>query len=192
MSHEHEDDPLEVYWDDVRVARYRSSPVEPTDPLSAQPGDMVIGTSRNRILVTIKADGTLQYGPEYSPDEAATVFWEAMGQRRIAMEDRFLVIQHMEAVLTRLGRADMECERLRRQADSEPDELRKRELTQYAELSMNRLNMVAHQAIELGRALVRRPDMPTPAVPPTVPESIRLNPVSAYEGQEGLPPDDDR
>lgn len=29
-------------------------------------------------LVTIHPDGTLQYGPDYTPDEAARAFWEAM------------------------------------------------------------------------------------------------------------------
>lgn len=32
-------------------------------------------------LVAINGDGTLEYGPNYKPDEAAKVFWEAMAHR---------------------------------------------------------------------------------------------------------------
>lgn len=33
-------------------------------------------------LVTIKPDGTIVYGPNYTPDEAARVFWEALGRAK--------------------------------------------------------------------------------------------------------------
>lgn len=32
----------------------------------------------NKIIVTINRDGTLTYGPDYNPDEAAKTFWNAM------------------------------------------------------------------------------------------------------------------
>jgi hypothetical protein len=162
--------PLEVYWDDIRAARHRRHPEEPPDfGELVTTGDLVIGTSEKRILVIIKPDGTLKYGPEYHPDEAATIFWEAMGQRRLMAEDRMIVIQHMEAILVRLGKADLECERLRQQAAEEKDPQRKAELDQSAQLATHSLEMVAHQAIELGRGLARRPGIPVPAVPEQVP-----------------------
>jgi len=32
----------------------------------------------NKTIVTINRDGTLTYGPDYNPDEAAKTFWNAM------------------------------------------------------------------------------------------------------------------
>lgn len=191
---EADDEPLEVYWDDLRVARLRADP-EPTpaEALRAlvDPGDMVIGTSAKRILVIIKPNGELVFGPDYTPNEASMVFWEAMGQARLAMEDRLLLIQHMESILVRLGRQDMECERIRRLAAEEQDPIIKAQRTQEAELAIGRLNMVAHQAIELGRGLIRRPEIPMPAVPERMPEAIRRNPNTEYQGQAGLPPEEE-
>lgn len=184
MSDDHSQDPLEVYWDDVRVARARAAPSEPST-LSTDPGDLVIGTSRDRILVTIKPNGQLEFGPEYTPDEAAVIFWEAMGRRRLQMEDRILVIQHMEAILTRIGEADMRCEDLRRRS-AEGDA----EAGQAAGHAMLRLERLVHQAIELGRGLARRPELVPPAVPERVPRSIQEAEQSAYEGRQGLAEED--
>jgi hypothetical protein len=33
-------------------------------------------------LVTIRPDGTIEYGPNYTPDAAAKVFWDAIGLER--------------------------------------------------------------------------------------------------------------
>lgn len=188
-----EEEPLDAYWDDIRMIRARPRLTTTTpdgEKWGLEKGDFAIGSSKERILVVIKPDGRLEYGPEYRPDEAAMIFWEAMGQRRLMMEERLLVIQHMEAVLVRLGRVDMEHERLRRQAAEEQNPDRKRELEQYAELMGNRLNMVAHQAIELGRGLVRRPEIPVPAMPEQVPRSLRDNDQTEYQGRDGLPEED--
>jgi len=185
---------LELYWDDLRVGNRRwSASDEPTDPsrlpsFEAKPGTLVIGTSHNRILVNIGPTGEIEYGPENRPDEAAQVFWEALGRRKIDAEDRLLVIQHMEALLTRLGRQDMEAERLRLAAYEEPAGLHKAELEQSAEIGVRHLEMIMHQVIEFSRGLVRRPEVLPPAMPQEVPRSIRENPQSQYTGQEGLPP----
>lgn len=192
MPQQDDDDSLEVYWDDVQVARARQPvPGEPEyiPPFKdrAGPGDFVIGTSADRILVIIRANGQLEYGPEYRPDEAAMVFWENMGQRKLMMDDRLLVIGHMEAVLVRLGVADLEAERLRLAAQNETDPEAQPRRIHEAEEAVRRLERVASQAIELGRGLARRPDIPMPAVPPVVPTSIQQNPNSDYQGQDGLP-----
>jgi hypothetical protein len=185
---------LEIYWDALGVRRHPTAePSEAAEPATSltfgnvPAGSLVIGTSRHRILVTIQADGTVEYGADYKPDEAALVFWEAMGRARLGAEDRILVIQHMEAIMTRLGAQDMETERLRRAAAEEPDPLRKATLEQSAGLAVRRLELIMNQVIELGRALVRRPEVVAPPVPQEVPRSVRENPNSAYQGQEGLP-----
>lgn len=189
MAEEDEELPLEVYWDALRGRR---GPVEPTHTVPtlrdlADENDMVIGTSAQRVLVIIKPNGELIFGPEYTPQEASMIFWEYMGIRRFQLEDRMLLIQHMEAVLVRLGRADMECQQLRQQALDAVDNMTKDQLDRQAEAAMGRLNRVAHEAIELGRGLVRRPEVVPPDVPERVPEQIRQNPDSEYQGREGLP-----
>lgn len=37
---------------------------------------------RGRMLVNLKADGSLEYGDGYTPDAAARVFWEAVASAR--------------------------------------------------------------------------------------------------------------
>ncbi len=193
MAENSDDDlPLEVYWDAVR--RTPSGDPDPTVLRFrdlAEPGDLIIGTSRDRVLVIIKPNGDLLFGPEYSPTEASQIFWEHMAQQRLVVEERLLIINHMEAILVQLGLRDMECERLRQAAADEQDPLQKAALIQSAELAMHRLSMVANQAIELGRGLVRRPEIPVPEVPPGVPPSIQRNPNTDYQGREGLPTDPD-
>ncbi len=175
--------PRELYWDEASMAASRATP-GPSFGDQAGPNDLVIGTSRERVLVIIRASGEVVFGPEYKPDEAAAVFWEAMGRQRVAQQERQLLIQHMEAVLTRLGVQDMRTEDLRLQAQAETDPNRRAELRAAGDAAMARLNMIAHQAIELGRALVRRPGIPLPSVPEEVPPQDAN---SAYEGREGLP-----
>lgn len=184
----------DVIWDDARVAQHRQPLQAPENPEVVgpmnDPRNLIIGTSHSRKLVAITPKGEVIFGQEYTPSEAATIFWEHMAARRLAMDDRLLVVQHMEAILVRLGRADMECERLRLLAAQETNPTKKRELTASADLAINALNMVATQAIELGRALVKRPEIPVPAMPIKVPESVRTNEASSYEGVAGLPPED--
>lgn len=46
----------------------------------AEPQVFLIQISNNsEPLVSLKMDGTIEYGPNYTPDEAARVFWEALG-----------------------------------------------------------------------------------------------------------------
>lgn len=40
------------------------------------------GVGRNGPLVTIRPDGTIEYGENYTPDAAAAAFWEAIGRGR--------------------------------------------------------------------------------------------------------------
>lgn len=39
----------------------------------------ITGTD-GKMLAGIKPDGTIEYGPTYTPDQAARTFWEAMGK----------------------------------------------------------------------------------------------------------------
>lgn len=189
MTEKKDDMMLGVFWN--QVPRAPQEPDQPAFGQQAGPQDLVIGTSKDRILVIIKPNGELLYGPEYRPQEAAQIFWEHMAQRRLMVEDKFLLVQHMEAILVQLGRFDMECERLRKAAEAEPDYNKRAELTQSAEFAIGRLEMVVSQAIELGRALVKRPEVMGPSVPSKIPDSVRSNQASDYKGREALPIVDD-
>jgi len=158
-------------------------------PPKSENGDLVIGTSPDRVLVIIKKSGEVVYGPEYTPDEAAVTFWEAMGQRRLEMEDNILTFQHMRAIFTRLGEQDLRTEHFRLRAAEETDPDKRSELSMAAENAMAKLSMIAHEAVEFGRAMARR-GLPTPEMPDKVPESIQKDERSAYKGKEGLPEDD--
>ena len=81
-----------------------------------RPGELVIGTSMDNILVTIAKDGTLTYGPGYTPDAAAKMFWEALAKRRDDYEERLVFITHIEKLMARIGEQDMRAETARMQA----------------------------------------------------------------------------
>lgn len=183
MSEPNDDDePIELLWDDLRVSR---GP-EPEDPSAALrklagPGDLVIGTSAKRLLAVIKANGHIEFGPEYRPDEAATVFWRALARQRYQHEEQNLIARHMESILAQIGAADLQLEALRR-ASQEGDPL----AAERAIAAHLRLERLVHQAIELGRGLARRPEIPIPSVPERIPDRIRENPASAYEGRAAV------
>jgi hypothetical protein len=179
-----DDEPIELLWDDLRISRHRKPPEE--DPSAALralagPGDLVIGTSSKRLLAVIKANGQIEFGPEYRPDEAAMVFWRALARQRYQQEEQTLISRHMESILAQIGSADIQLETLRR-ASQEGDP----EAAQRAIAAHLRLERLVHQAIELGRGLARRPEIPIPEVPERIPDRIRENPQSAYEGRAGV------
>lgn len=43
-----------------------------------EPPTIVINGMDRQPLVTINPDGTLDYGPDYNPDEAARIFWDSL------------------------------------------------------------------------------------------------------------------
>jgi len=156
-----DDHDLEAYWADLGVFTTRAAtPEELREQIAPQAGrnDLVIG-SRERPLVIISPDGTLQYGASYTPDGAALVFWEAMARRRADFELRMLIAAQMDQVLTRVGQRDLDYERMALRAQAEGiSDTERAQREQYAELARGRLEMEVHNAIELGRALVRRVD----------------------------------
>lgn len=117
-----------------------------------------------------------------SQDDKGKGFWDD-----VDVEDRRLLVEHMEAVLVRLGQADLRCEELRRRAAQEQNPRRKKDLNDAAALALQQLEIVAGQAIELGRALSTRPGLKQPEIPEEIPNVIQNNPVSSYAGQEGVP-----
>lgn len=85
---------------------------------STKPGELVIRTSE-RILVSVAKDGTLTYGPGYTPDEAARTFWECMAAHRQDYEERLVFFAQVEQLLAKIGEQDLRTEALRRKAASQ-------------------------------------------------------------------------
>lgn len=153
-----EEDPLEAYWGDVR--RPEPNPL-PEQALARQhPGDLVIGTSEKRVLVRIHPDGTLTFGPEYTPDEAAVTFWTEMARRRLETEQRLIQFQAQEHLLALVAESDLAYEaaqtRARAEGATEHDKFME-------EMSRRNLEARFHQLIEFARGLLAaRPDLRTP------------------------------
>ena len=148
---------LSLFWDEVH--RPGPSPLDPPPVLREHPGDLVIGTSRERILVRIHPDGTLTYGPDYTPDESAVEFWTQMAIRRLESEERILHLGVMEQILLHVGRADRsyEAAQLRTRSTEATEHDRFME-----EMSRRNLETAIHQVIEFGRGLLARPNPPPP------------------------------
>lgn len=152
-------DPLELFWEDLGVTHRKNlTPEELREQAApeATRNDLVIAAG-GKLLVIIRPDGTMAFGPDYSPDEAALVFWEAMARRRQNYEERMLLFAHIEQLLTRVAQRDLEYERQALRALEEGLEVsEKAQRDQYAELARRRLEMEVHDVIELARGLLRR------------------------------------
>ena len=134
--------------------------------------DLVIGTSAQRILVRIKADGTLIYGPDYTPDEAARVLWETLARRREAFEQaktqsddhakaKEVLFLHMQKLLLEAGKADL-ANQIARDRENEltsdpralkPDKLKAHLEAKAAEAAFQE---AALRLVELGRRMALR------------------------------------
>jgi len=146
---------------------------EPKPQPDVGPNDMVIRTSRDRVLVVVRPNGELEFGPDYTPDEAAELFWATMALKRVGSEARLQLLARMENLITSIGQADIEHEKARRDlSELEARILREGESEELtAELEtvntrMLRTNRVleqrVHSTIEFGRSLVENPELPRP------------------------------
>jgi hypothetical protein len=128
--------------------------------------DLVIATSASRVLLRIKPDGTLSYGPGYTPDEAAAVFWQALARRRAEADKeaqlRDAFWRHTEKLLVEAGEADLANqvahERVTRlaTASTAADRADRVQANLEAARTNEALNMAATRLVELGRRLALR------------------------------------
>jgi len=127
-------------------------------------GELVIATSPERVLVRIKPDGTITYGPEYTPDEAARVLWEALAKQRKHAVEREAIMAHIEHVLIKLGDQDLvyeQCQIRAKAEDATHDDAFQEER------AAQQFNVYIHQIIELARGLALRGKKdPGPVSPP--------------------------
>jgi hypothetical protein len=116
------------------------------------PNELVIGTSSGRVLVRIQPNGDLSYGEDYTPDEAAKEFWEAIARRRSDYEVRLVFITHVEQLLARVGEQDLKVEAAREKAQKSEDPRD----SFSAEMAMSQLQLLWHELIEFARGIAYR------------------------------------
>lgn len=113
-----------------------------------EPGELVIATSADRVLVRIRKDGTIVYGEDYTPDEAAKVLWEAVARQRQEDETRRILFSHLEHLLQQLGEQDLRYEACQKAARapkaSAHDKFQE-------ERAANQWEMLIHQVVEFAR-----------------------------------------
>lgn len=124
-------------------------------------GELVIRAG-SRILVRIKANGELIYGPDYTPDQAAAGFWAAVA-RQTYVQEKEVLYRHMESVLVAVGKADLENEvaQMRAQALGGMGTQGGSSVID-AHKTLSVLEQRVHKAIELGRGLALRTDESEP------------------------------
>jgi hypothetical protein len=71
------------------------------------PTVLEIRKSDNSILVSIGPNGVLTYGPDYTPDAAAVVFWEALAEMGIGIASAR--IAELKSALRKYGRHAEDC-----------------------------------------------------------------------------------
>jgi hypothetical protein len=139
--------------------------------MNIEAGELVIATSPERVLVRIQRDGTIIYGPDYTPDEAARILWEAIARQRVDAAEREALVGHIEHVLIKLGEQDLRYEQCQLAAKAEnathDDAFQE-------ERAAQQWNVYVHQVVELARGLALRLRGKPPG-PPSPPEGTVLN-----------------
>ena len=149
---------LTDYWDAILGPRPEAIKDRLIRELGVtHPGVLTIASSTGRVIVQIDPNGKVKLGPGIQPDEAAEEFWTALALKRRGMEERLLHIGMMEALLIRVGRADVayETAALRARVEGATEEDRYRQ-----EMARRSLEALVHQMIEFSRGLLERPDAP--------------------------------
>ena len=70
--------------------------IDPTEPA------VLMIFDNNLPLVTIHPNGAIEYGPNYTPDEASRIFWEALGAPPKLMDDIAEKVERIERDFARL------------------------------------------------------------------------------------------
>jgi hypothetical protein len=123
--------------------------------------DLIIATTASRVLVRIKPDGSLVYGPDYTPDEAADVFWRALARRRAEAEVKELRFRHIEKLLIEAGEADLanqvaQDRENKMAADASVSKAERLQAHLDSAAANGALNEAAYRLVEIGRRLALR------------------------------------
>ena len=188
-----EQEGLTDFWDDILGPRPETVEQRLIRDLGLPyKGVLTIATNSGRVIVKIDPTGKIFYGEDYTPDDAAELFWTSLALKRPRMENRLRHLAIMEAMLIRVGRADLNAERAVLAARAEgADEHTK----QLAEMAHRNLEGLVGAVIEIGRGLASRPAAPSQetaqddhnwtTVPP--PPAPRTTPAPGPPGSGGDP-----
>jgi hypothetical protein len=163
-----EGDELIDHWRDILGPRPESVEKRLIRTLGLpQPGTLSICREDGSIIAAICSDGKIVYGPGYTPDEAAEVFWTNMALKKKGMDARLQELSIMETMLIRLGRADFRYEQasIAAQAEGagEPERTAQERCRMY-------LESLVHQLIEHSRGVaLQYAHEPEAASPPVAP-----------------------
>jgi hypothetical protein len=163
-----QDDLLSPYWAVMRRLRGADGPRPPTPEeqvARSHPGELVIAASRDRVLVRIQPDGSIIYGENYTPDEAAVTLWTAIAARRPYFEARMRYMELLELHVALIAVADQAYEAaqgaVRAALGNAETTEREREALRFREdLSRRNLETRVHGIIEFAREFAsQRPDL---------------------------------
>ena len=169
-----DNDELGPYWRIIHRLRGVDQPREPLPEETlgrTYPGELVIGTSANRILARIQPDGSVIYGDDYTPDEAAVTLWTAIGSRRPGFDRRMQYMELLDLHIALIAVADQAYETAQAasraaqaaaQAEDSTETERVREDTERFREEMSRRNLETriHGIIEFAREYASmRPDL---------------------------------
>ena len=157
---------LTDFWNDILGPRPETIEQRLVRDLGLpHPGTFTLATSSGKKIVSIDPNGKVTYGEGIQPDEAAELFWTNMALKRVGMEQRLQHLAIMEAMLIRMGRADVNYERAQLAADAQGSGAESRAVAERARMN---LEAIVHQVMDFARGLASRPE-PTPPVVPAPP-----------------------
>jgi hypothetical protein len=175
-------DGLRDYWDDILGPRVETIEQRLIRDLGlAHPGRLTLANSSGKMIVSIDPDGKVAYGEGYTPDAASEEFWTHMALKRVGMEQRLQHLAIMEAMLVRLGRADLNYERVQLAAGAEGAGDHERAIAERAHMG---LQAQVHQVLELARGLALRP-LITADPPPAAPAPVETR-IAGWGAEEAL------
>lgn len=146
---------LNDYWDDILGPRPELIEARLVREFGLpHPGALTIATNKGEVIVRIAPDGTVAYGEGYTPDAAAEEFWTTMALKRVGMEQRLQHLAIMEAMLIRMGRADLNNERAQLAAAAQGAGEPERSVAERARMN---LEAIVLQIMDFARGLAQRP-----------------------------------
>ena len=150
---EEKEEPLQAYWDALpRGPR----PTRPEEFARRHPGDIVIATSKDRCLLRIHPDGQIDYSADYTPDEAAKTFWQALAGARKRGEQEMVQQRMGELQMVLLCAAYMAFTRAQDRARDDPSETNKFQ----EEMARSAMESRMGEVIEYAQGLCsERPDL---------------------------------
>jgi len=162
---------LTDYWTDILGPRPETIEQRLIRDLGLpHPGRLTLATSSGKPIVMIEPNGRVSFGEGYTPDAAAEEFWTQMALKRVGMEERLRHLAIMEAMLIRMGRADLNYERAQLAAQAQGAGHNEEAVAERARMG---LEAIVHQLMDFARGLARPPqEAPAPDPRTAAPRAV--------------------